>query len=166
MGKKRAYSAKPSITSGDRCRASLPGLDLLLGMGAGGGPWGPQAAGLMPAAGCKPPNATQAIGPNPVPTTSRHRQSICQRLFKFQIPFPRFRLDLTLSSRKVVAVEWKSLCCTSLKWSIISGPKACCIVVHSSNKQVNYCTGAAHTRSAFHPIGSAFPCKSRSCYVQ
>jgi hypothetical protein len=34
MGKKRAYSAKPSITSGDRCRASLPGLALLLGMGA------------------------------------------------------------------------------------------------------------------------------------
>jgi len=26
------------------------GLDLLLGMGAGGGPWGPQATGLMPAA--------------------------------------------------------------------------------------------------------------------
>jgi hypothetical protein len=50
MGKERAYSAKPSITSGDRCRASLPGLALLLGMGAGGGPWGPQATGLMPAA--------------------------------------------------------------------------------------------------------------------
>jgi hypothetical protein len=49
MGK-RAYSAKPSITSGDRCRASLPGLDLLLGMGAGGGPWVPQATGLMPTA--------------------------------------------------------------------------------------------------------------------
>jgi len=31
------------------------GLDLLLGMGAGGGPWGPQATGLMPAAlGRKP----------------------------------------------------------------------------------------------------------------
>jgi len=55
MGKKRAYSAKPSITSGDRCRASLPGLALLLGMGAGGGPWGLQATGLMPAAlGLKP----------------------------------------------------------------------------------------------------------------
>jgi len=50
IGKERAYSAKPSITSGDRCRASLPGLDLLLGMGAGGGLWGPQATGLMPAA--------------------------------------------------------------------------------------------------------------------
>jgi len=50
MGKKRAYSAKPSITSGDRSRASLPGLALLLGIGAGGGPWGPQATGLMPAA--------------------------------------------------------------------------------------------------------------------
>jgi len=25
MGKERAYSAKPSITSGDQCRASLPG---------------------------------------------------------------------------------------------------------------------------------------------
>jgi len=51
IGKERGYSAKPSITPGDRCWASLPGLDLLLGMGAGGGPWGPQA-----------------IGPNPVPT--------------------------------------------------------------------------------------------------
>ena len=50
MGKKRTHSAKPSITSGDRYRASLPGLDLLLGMGAGGGPSGPQATGLMPAA--------------------------------------------------------------------------------------------------------------------
>jgi hypothetical protein len=55
MGKKRAYSAKLSITSGDRCRASLPGLALLLDMGACGGPWGPQA-----------------IGPNPVPTISQH----------------------------------------------------------------------------------------------
>jgi hypothetical protein len=54
MGK-LAYSAKLSITSGDRCRASLPGLDLLLGMGAGGGRWGPQATGFMPAAlGRKP----------------------------------------------------------------------------------------------------------------
>jgi hypothetical protein len=53
MGKERPYSAKPSITTGDGFRASLPGLDLLLGMGAGGGPWGPQA-----------------IGPNPVPTLS------------------------------------------------------------------------------------------------
>jgi hypothetical protein len=35
MGKERAYSAKPSITSGDQCRVSLPGLALLLGMGAG-----------------------------------------------------------------------------------------------------------------------------------
>jgi len=34
MGKKRAYSVKPSITSGDRCRGSLPGLALLLSMGA------------------------------------------------------------------------------------------------------------------------------------
>jgi len=50
MGKERAYSVKPSITSGDQCRASLPGLALLLSMGAGGGPWGPQATGLMPAA--------------------------------------------------------------------------------------------------------------------
>ena len=50
MGKKRVYSAKPSTTSGDRCRASLPGLDLLLGIGAGGGPLGPQANGSMPAA--------------------------------------------------------------------------------------------------------------------
>ena len=38
MGNKRAYSVKPSIISGDRCRASLPGLALLFGMGAGGGP--------------------------------------------------------------------------------------------------------------------------------
>jgi len=50
MGKERAYSAKPSITSGDRCQASLPGLDLLFGMGAGGGPWRPQTTGLMPVA--------------------------------------------------------------------------------------------------------------------
>jgi len=50
MGKKREYSAKLSMASGDRYRASLPGLDLLLGMGAGGGPWVPQATGLMPAA--------------------------------------------------------------------------------------------------------------------
>ena len=35
MGKERAYSAKPSITSGDQCRASLPGLALFLSMGAG-----------------------------------------------------------------------------------------------------------------------------------
>jgi len=35
MGKERAYSAKPSITSGDQCRASLLGLALLLSMGAG-----------------------------------------------------------------------------------------------------------------------------------
>jgi len=35
MGKERAYSATPSITSGDQCRASLPGLALLLSMGAG-----------------------------------------------------------------------------------------------------------------------------------
>jgi hypothetical protein len=35
MGKERAYSAKPSITSGDQCRASLPGEALLLSMGAG-----------------------------------------------------------------------------------------------------------------------------------
>jgi len=48
MGKERAYSAKPSITSGDQCRASLPGLlALLLSMGAGEagggrrGQWGP-----------------------------------------------------------------------------------------------------------------------------
>jgi len=35
MGKERAYSAKPTITSGDQCQASLPGLALLLSMGAG-----------------------------------------------------------------------------------------------------------------------------------
>jgi hypothetical protein len=34
MGKERAYSASPNITSGDQCRASLPVLALLLGMGA------------------------------------------------------------------------------------------------------------------------------------
>jgi hypothetical protein len=50
MGKKRAYWAKPSITFGDRSRASMPGLALLFGIGAGGGSWGPQATGLMPAA--------------------------------------------------------------------------------------------------------------------
>jgi hypothetical protein len=66
MGKKRAYSAKPSITSGDRCRGSLPGLALLLGMGA---------ASHRPHSRSVRPKATQAIGPNPVPTllTSRVR---------------------------------------------------------------------------------------------
>jgi len=59
MGKKRAYSAKPSITSRDLCRASLPGLDLLLSVGA---------ASHRPHARSLRPNATQAIGPNPVPT--------------------------------------------------------------------------------------------------
>jgi hypothetical protein len=39
-GKKTPYSAKPSITTGARCRTSLPRLGLLLGMGAGGGRWG------------------------------------------------------------------------------------------------------------------------------
>jgi len=34
IGKKRPYSASPRITSRDRCRATLPRLDLLLGMGA------------------------------------------------------------------------------------------------------------------------------------
>jgi hypothetical protein len=66
MGQKRAYSAKPSITSRDRCRASLPGLDLLLRMGAGGGRWG--AASHQPHARSLRPNATQDIGTNPVPT--------------------------------------------------------------------------------------------------
>jgi len=60
MGKKRAYSALPSISSGDRCRGSLPGLALLLGMGAGGGPWGPQATGLMPAALGRTPHSHRA----------------------------------------------------------------------------------------------------------
>jgi hypothetical protein len=78
MGKERAYSAKPSVTSGDQCRASLPGLALLLSMGAGeagGGKrgwWG--QARPMGAVSHRPhvrsvrPKATQAIGPNPVPT--------------------------------------------------------------------------------------------------
>jgi len=47
---KRSYSASPSITTGVHCRESLPRLGLLLGMGAGSGPWGLQATGLMPAA--------------------------------------------------------------------------------------------------------------------
>jgi len=34
MGKERAYSAKPSIKSRDRCQASLLGLDRLISMGA------------------------------------------------------------------------------------------------------------------------------------
>jgi len=66
MGKKRAYSASPSITSGDRCRASLPGLGLLLGMGGWWRPMG--AASHQPHARSLRPNATQDIGPNPVPT--------------------------------------------------------------------------------------------------
>jgi len=48
MGQKMTYSAKPSMTSSDRCRASLLGLDLLLDMGAGGGPWGRQPSGQIP----------------------------------------------------------------------------------------------------------------------
>jgi hypothetical protein len=59
MGKERAYLAKPSITSGDQCRASLSGLALLLSMGA---------ASHWPHARSLSPNATKAIGPNPVPT--------------------------------------------------------------------------------------------------
>jgi len=70
MGKKRAYSAKSSITSGDRCWASLPGLALLLGMGAGGGPWGPQATGLMPAALGRKPHKPSGQIP-------------CQHIFEF-----------------------------------------------------------------------------------
>jgi len=84
MGKERAYSAKPSITSGDQCQASLPGLALLLSMGAseadGGrrGWWGQARlvgageanGGRKPPASCPSlrPNATKATGANPVPT--------------------------------------------------------------------------------------------------
>lgn len=52
-------------------------------------------------------NSSAKVIPRPthLTSTSRHQQSICQRLFKFQIPFPRFRLDLTLSSRKAAAVD-------------------------------------------------------------
>jgi hypothetical protein len=66
MGKERAYSAKPSITSGDQCRASLPGLALLLSMGAG-----EANGGRKPPASCPSPpapNTREATGPNPVPT--------------------------------------------------------------------------------------------------
>jgi len=67
MGKERAYSAKPSITSGDKCRASLPGRALLLSMGAG-----EADGGRKPPASCPSlrPNATKATGPNPVPTNA------------------------------------------------------------------------------------------------
>jgi hypothetical protein len=78
MGKERAYSAKPSITSGDQCRASLPGLALLLSMEAGEAGGGKRAwwgqARPMGAVSHRPhvrsvrPKATQAIWPNPVPT--------------------------------------------------------------------------------------------------
>jgi hypothetical protein len=73
MGKKRVYSAKPSITSGDRCRASLPGLDLLLGMGA---------ASHRPHARSLRPHATKAIGPIPVPTLSGNLDYSCNYRFK------------------------------------------------------------------------------------
>jgi len=70
MGKERAYSAKPSITSGDQCRAPLPGLALLLSMGAG-----EANGGRKPPASCPSlrPNVTKAIGPNPVPTIRYHQ---------------------------------------------------------------------------------------------
>jgi hypothetical protein len=59
MRKERAYSAKPSIKSGDRCQASLSELDLLL-------------ANHRPHARSFRLKATQAIGPNPVPTMGQH----------------------------------------------------------------------------------------------
>jgi len=54
---KRPYSAKPSITTGDRSRVPVPELGLLLSMGAG------EAHGRY-----KPPNATEATGLNFMPT--------------------------------------------------------------------------------------------------
>jgi len=51
---KRPYTVKPSVTTGARNQVSVPGLGLLLGMGAGEadgdrrGQWGPQASSLIP----------------------------------------------------------------------------------------------------------------------
>jgi len=94
MGKERAYSAKPSITSGDQCRASLPGLALLLSMGAGeagGGKrgwWGQArpmgAVSHRPHARSLRPNATNAIGPNPVPTLLRSFSFTLNRYHKIR----------------------------------------------------------------------------------
>jgi hypothetical protein len=47
MGKERAYSVRPSNTSGDPCQASLLGVDLQLGMGAGGDPTAPQTTSVV-----------------------------------------------------------------------------------------------------------------------
>jgi len=81
MGKERAYSAKPSITSGDQCHASLPVLALPLRIGAGEaergrqGSWGQarllgagEANGRrQPLASC-PSHRPNATGPNPLLT--------------------------------------------------------------------------------------------------
>jgi hypothetical protein len=52
MAIERAYSAKPSITSGDQCQASLPGLVLLLSMEARLVRAGQANGGCKPQASC------------------------------------------------------------------------------------------------------------------
>jgi len=63
MGKERAYSAKPSITSGDQCRASLPGLAVPLGMGAASH-W-PHARSLRPSGAVSPHTPQKPSGQIP-----------------------------------------------------------------------------------------------------
>jgi len=119
MGKERAYSAKPSITSGDHCRASLPGLALLLGMGAGGGPWGPQATGLMPAAlGRKPHKPSgqipcqHSMESSSETCTCRHRPAL------HPVAFPIiFKRILCWSCHRL---QWRKRC--SRVWAVVLSP--------------------------------------------
>jgi hypothetical protein len=74
MGKERAYSAKPSITSGDRCRASLPGLDLLLSMGAAS--HRPHARSLRPLGAVSPRTPHKPWGQSRANNTPHPRISL------------------------------------------------------------------------------------------
>jgi len=106
MGKKRAYSASPSITSGDRCRASLPGLDLLLGMGACGGSWGPQATGLMPAAlGRKPHKPSGQIPCQQIIPSLKFSRNVYCKLY----PLPLVYSSLAIQNTQMLDVG-RGLC--------------------------------------------------------